>query len=93
MRLTILCVRLTCQINSQMGLGTDGATETVARVRLDLFAGDTLGHLARWYRIRPRFGHGLLRAFAELGLGEQSEDAVEGRKARLEKRDANFKGR
>jgi hypothetical protein len=39
---------------------------------VNLFAGDDLSHLSRWYRLRPRFQHGLLRAVAELGMGGQS---------------------
>jgi hypothetical protein len=43
---------------------------------VNLFAGGRLGDLQRWYRLRPRFQHGLLRAIAELGLGAQNEATI-----------------
>lgn len=51
---------------------------------VNLFAGDDLSHLSRWYRVRPRFQHGLLRAVAELGLGGQSAADIHAAKAWLE---------
>jgi len=51
----------------------------------NLFVADTYQQLSKFYRVfRPRFGHGLLRAVAELGLGEQTEGNVELAKAWLE---------
>lgn len=38
---------------------------------VNLFGGGTYGS-NRWYSLRPRFRHGLLRACAELGLGGQT---------------------
>lgn len=43
---------------------------------VNLFGGATYGS-NRWYRLRPRFRHGLLRACAELGLGEQNGGNIE----------------
>lgn len=51
---------------------------------VNLFAGQTLEHLSRWYRLRPRFQHGLLRATAELGLGGQEPEDIEAAKLWLE---------
>lgn len=42
----------------------------------NLFAADSLAELSRYYKVRPRFQHGLLRAVAELGLGGQTEEDV-----------------
>lgn len=39
---------------------------------VNLLAAEDVAGLQRIHRMRPRFGHGLLRAIAELGLGEQS---------------------
>jgi hypothetical protein len=39
---------------------------------VNLFAADTMGGLLRWFRVRPRLAHGLLRAVSELGLGSQT---------------------
>ncbi len=47
---------------------------------VNLFGGDTVRHLSRWYFVRPRFQHGLLRAIAELGLGSQTEEDVDAAK-------------
>lgn len=44
---------------------------------VNLFAGDTYKHLARFYLLRENFQHGLLRAIAELGLGDQTADNIE----------------
>ncbi|MCU0839639.1 MAG: sulfotransferase [Rhodospirillales bacterium] len=49
----------------------------------NLFAAETLSELARLFRWRPRFRHGLLRSLAELGFAEQSEETVEAAKAWL----------
>lgn len=43
---------------------------------VNLFGGSTYGN-NRWYSLRPRFRHGLLRACAELGLGGQSLTTIE----------------
>lgn len=43
---------------------------------VNLFGGETYA-ANTWYRLRPRFRHGLLRAGAELGLGGQSEANVQ----------------
>jgi Sulfotransferase family len=43
---------------------------------VNLFAGDDYEDLGRLYRLRPGFRHGLLRAVAELGLGEQTEENI-----------------
>lgn len=50
---------------------------------VNLFGGSTYGN-NRWYRMRPRFRHGLLRACAELGLGGQTTANVEKASAWLE---------
>lgn len=50
---------------------------------VNLFGGSTYGN-NRWYRIRPRFRHGLLRACAELGLGGQTVSNIEKASAWLE---------
>jgi len=42
----------------------------------NLFARDTYAELSRLYQFRGRFGHGLYRAVAQLGLGEQSDDNI-----------------
>lgn len=51
--------------------------QTYGLPEINLFAGDNLDHLARLYKVRPRFQHGLLRAIAQLGLGEQSVKSIE----------------
>ncbi|MEM9056708.1 MAG: sulfotransferase [Pseudomonadota bacterium] len=43
----------------------------------NLFAADTVTGLLRIHRAQRRFRSGLLRAIAELGLGEQSEDNID----------------
>ena len=43
---------------------------------VNLFAAGSYAELGRVYRLRPGFRHGLLRAVAQLGLGEQSEDSI-----------------
>lgn len=43
---------------------------------VNLFAADSYEALGRLYRRRPGFRHGLLRAVAELGLGEQTPDNI-----------------
>ena len=43
---------------------------------VNLFAADDYEGLGRLYKMRPGFSHGLLRAVAELGLGEQTEDNI-----------------
>lgn len=43
---------------------------------VNLFGADTVGGLDRWFRIRPNLKHGLLRALAQLSLGEQTEVSV-----------------
>lgn len=43
---------------------------------VNLFMGETYDDLFRLYRIRQGFQHGLLRAVAELGLGDQSVESV-----------------
>ena len=58
--------------------------EMLGLPEINLFAGDDYQHLSRWYRIRPRFQHGLLRAIAELGLGEQNEANIEAARHWLE---------
>lgn len=51
---------------------------------VNLFAGDDLEHLSRWYRMRPRFQHGILRAVAELALGGQSPADIRAAKVWLQ---------
>lgn len=43
----------------------------------NLFLADRLGGLAKLYRIRPSFRHGLLRSVSELALKDQSAESVE----------------
>ena len=43
---------------------------------VNLFVADDYDGLGRLYRMRPGFRHGLLRAIAELGLGEQTDENV-----------------
>lgn len=43
----------------------------------NLFTRATYGEFSTVYRMRPRFQHGLLRAVAQLGLGEQTEETIE----------------
>jgi hypothetical protein len=50
----------------------------------NLFARDTYGKMAPFYKIRPPFQHGLLRAYAELGFGEQNDENINVVKAWLE---------
>lgn len=42
----------------------------------NLFGRETYGKLVTLYRVRPPFQHGLLRAFAELAFGEQSDENI-----------------
>jgi hypothetical protein len=51
----------------------------------NLFARETYGKLAPLYKTRPPFRHGLLRAFAELTFGEQSDENVNVVKVWLER--------
>jgi hypothetical protein len=52
---------------------------------VNLFTGDTYGDLAeRVHRVRPGFGHGLLRAVAQLGFGAQTVETVEDAREWLE---------
>jgi hypothetical protein len=51
---------------------------------VNLFAGEDYEDLGRVYRLRPGFRHGLLRAVAELGLGDQTEENINVAKAWLE---------
>ncbi len=44
---------------------------------VNLFAADTVGELLDLFCERPGLGHGLLRATAELGLGEQTTETVD----------------
>lgn len=50
--------------------------EMFALPEVNLFAADDYDGLSRLYKLRPGFRHGLLRAVAELGLGEQTEDNI-----------------
>ena len=50
----------------------------------NLFIADNYRQLSRMYRVfRPRLGHGLLRAMAELGFGEQTARNIRAAKAWL----------
>ena len=51
---------------------------------VNLFAADDYEGLGQLYRMRQGFSHGLLRAVAELGLGEQTEDNIDIAKKWLE---------
>lgn len=51
---------------------------------VNLFAADDYEGLGRLYKMRPGFSHGLLRAIAELGLGEQTEENIDVAKKWLE---------
>lgn len=43
---------------------------------VNLFAADAVRGILRWFDLRPRLSHGLLRAIAELGLGGQTSSNV-----------------
>ena len=52
---------------------------------VNLFGADNLGGLGRWLRIRPNLRHGLLRAVAELALGEQTPSSISAAEEWLDK--------
>ncbi len=43
---------------------------------VNIFAADSVRGLLRWFEVRPRLSHGLLRAVAQLGLGAQTSENV-----------------
>lgn len=51
--------------------------ELMGLPEVNLFAAETYRELARIYLFREYFQHGLLRAVAELGLGDQTEENIE----------------
>jgi len=51
--------------------------EMVGLPETNLFARDTYEGLMQLFRLRERFAHGLYRAFAELGMGEQTRENVD----------------
>jgi len=50
--------------------------EMIGLPETNLFARDTFQELQQLFRFRARFAHGLYRALAELGLGEQNKDNI-----------------
>lgn len=58
----------------------------------NLFMAETLSQLQFLHRAMPRFGHGLLRSIAELGLGDQSSKDIEAARAWLNQRASMITG-